>query len=186
MERKAILKNIIVLTIIGLVIGLIKVEFFLINVHSEHIKLARITSYISLAIGSLFFYFIVILSILMAYFTVEMMKTGTHFKIGNFYKSVNYFIYALILNEILKLIITVLFYENTIMIISEETMLESLGLNSLWRNLINISDYSFFISGAIISGIYLNKVDKNINMIESILTMLPMIIVFFIFRYIYV
>ncbi|MGY0426290.1 MAG: hypothetical protein ACWIPI_05590 [Polaribacter sp.] len=186
MERKTILRNIILLTIIGLIIGLIKVEFFLINVPNKYIKLARITSYISLGIGSIFFYFIVILSILMAYFTVDMMKIGTHFNIGNFYKSVNYFIYALILNEILKLIITILFYENTIMITSEETMLENLELNSLWLNLTNISDYFFFISGAIISGIYLNKVEKNINIIESIVTMLPLIIAFFIFRYIYV
>ncbi|MGY0408933.1 MAG: hypothetical protein ACWIPJ_11400 [Polaribacter sp.] len=143
MERKTILRNIILLTIIGLIIGLIKVEFFLINVPNKYIKLARITSYISLGIGSIFFYFIVILSILMAYFTVDMMKIGTHFNIGNFYKSVNYFIYALILNEILKLIITILFYENTIMITSEETMLENLELNSLWLNLTNISDYFF-------------------------------------------
>jgi len=186
LERKTTLKNIIILTIIGLVIGLIKVEFFLINVPFEHIKLARITSYISLGIGSLFFYFIVIVSILMAYFTVDMMKIGTHFNIDNFYKSANYFIYALILNEILKMVITILFYENTIMITSEETMLENLELNSLWLNLTNISDYFFFISGAIVSGIYLDKIEKNINMIESILTMLPMIIAFFIFRYIYV
>lgn len=96
----------------------------------------------------------------MAYFTVDMMKIGTHFNINNFYKSANYFIYALILNEILKLIVTILFYENTIMITSEETMLENLEFNSLWLNLTNISDYFFFISGAIVSGIYLNKLDK--------------------------
>lgn len=114
----------------------------------------------------------------MAYFTVDMMKIGTHFNINNFYKSANYFIYALILNEILKLIVTILFYENTIMITSEETMLKNLEFNSLWLNLTNISDYFFFISGAIVSGIYLNKLDKNINLLESLLTMLPMIIAF--------
>lgn len=185
MERKTIVGNIILLTIIGLIIGLIKVEIFLTNVPSEHLKLARITSYISLGIGSLFFYFVVIISILMAYFTVDMMKIGTHFNIGNFYKSVNYFVYALILNEIFKLIITTLFYENKILIISEEAMSENLELNHLWLNLTNICDYFFFISGVIISGIYLNKIEKNINIFESIFTMLPLIITFFGFRYIY-
>lgn len=182
MHKKKLIKLIIYLTVVGFIIGLIKVEFFLTDVTSVHLKIARITSYISLGIGSVFFYFMVLISIIASFFAVEFLKIGTNFKTDNFYKSVNIFIYILFLNEVFKLLITLMFYENIVEVKTKNDMLKNLEANSVWLELINLSDFIFLFIGGILASFFLNKYDKNITLIESVICMTPLMFSFIIIR----
>lgn len=182
MNKNKLIRLIIYLTIFGFIIGLVKVEFFLLDVSPIHLKIARITSYVSLGIGAIFFYFMVIVSIIASFFTVEFLKLGTNFETSNFFKSINIFVFSLFVNEIFKLFITIIFYENGVEVKTKDDMINNLENNSIWLDLINLSDITFLFIDGFLASLYLSKYDKNISTLESVLCMIPLMFSFIIIR----
>ena len=181
--KKKTLQKIIYLVIIGIILGFLKVEFFLNLVNSSLETNARIMSYITLLIGSVFFYFIVILSIFICYLTLEISNLGSKFKIDNFYLSINIFINFLIVNEFSKLIITFITFQSEKNINSDREFMNEIKNNTLWINLMEYSDIFFIIFGAIVFAIYLAEKDKNVSKTNIAFAIIPLCASFFIFKY---
>lgn len=181
--KKKTLQKVIYLIVIGIILGFLKVEFFLNLVNSRLETNARIMSYITLLIGSVFFYFVVILSIFICYLTLEISKLGSKFNIDNFYSSINIFINFLIVNEFSKLIITFITFRGTENINSDNEFMNEIKNNTLWVNLMEYSDIFFIIFGAIVFSIHLAKKDKNVSQLNIAFAIIPLCASFFIFKY---
>ncbi|WP_336127268.1 hypothetical protein [Mesoflavibacter sp. CH_XMU1422-2] len=182
MYKAKTLKQILYLLFIGILFGILKVEFFITFIDSELTERTRIISYITLGLSSIFFYFVIILAVLSSYFTIDMLKLGSHFKINNFYKSINYFIWALMINELWKFLLTIFTFKSMSNISTEEEFNSVLSDNSLWVELISLSDLLFISLGAVAYIIMLRKNEKNVNYLEVIISTIPLFLSFVIFK----
>lgn len=171
--RSILLKNILYTILFSFVIGIIKVEFFLSYLDVSIISNARVMSYITLIIGSVFYYFIILILVFMSYLIIEFLEIGRGVKISNFYKSINFYIFFLFFNEISKFIITISCFNSNV-IFSIEDYNVSIEKNILWRQLIDYSDTIFIISGSIFYLVYFLKIDSTIKSIHVIYSSIPL------------
>lgn len=182
--KSILLKNILYTILFSFIIGFAKVEYFLSYLDNDLISNARIMSYITLIIGSVFFYFFIIISLFFSYTIIEFFEMGKDFNVSNFYKSMNYFVYFLFFNEISKLIITILsFKSNTIY--SVQDFNNAIKNNVLWSDLVEYSDILFIIIGSFLYLLYFIKIDKKVKAINVFFSAVPLIFSFFMFRYYY-
>jgi hypothetical protein len=182
--KSILLKNILYTILFSFIIGILKVEYFLSYLDNDLISNARVMSYITLIIGSVFFYFFIIISLFFSYTIIEFFEMGRGFNVLNFYKSMNYFVYFLFLNEISKLLITIFsFRSNTIY--SVQDFNNTIKNNVLWSELLEYSDIIFIIIGSFVYLFYFIKLDTKVKTINVIYSILPLIFSFFIFRYFY-
>jgi hypothetical protein len=175
-------KQILYLLLISIFLGVFKVEFFISFIDTELSESTRIISYITLGISSIFFYFVIIIAILATYFTIDMMKLGSHFNINNFYKSINYFVWSLMINEVLKFLITISTFESMSNISTEIEFNETISDNKLWVDLISYSDFFFIFVGGVTYAIILRKNDKNVTSFEALFSTIILFLSFIIFR----
>lgn len=182
--KSILLKNILYTILFSFIIGIAKVEFFLSYLDNDLISNARVMSYITLIIGSVFFYFFIIISLFFSYTIIEFFEMGKGFNVSSFYKSMNYFVCFLFLNEISKLLITIFsFRSNTIYSVKEFN--NTIKNNVLWSELLEYSDFFFIILGSFVYLFYFITFDKKVKAINVIYSTLPLIFSFFIFRYFY-
>ncbi len=182
MEKTKTLKQIFYLLLIGIFLGVFKVEFFITFIDGELTQRTRIISYITLGFSSIFFYFIILLAVLSSYLTVDIIKLGSNFKINNFYKSINYFIWFLMINEFFKTLVTFLTFDGMPNISTKEEFNSVFYENHLWIQLINFSDILFISLGSIAYIINLKRNDTNVSYLESIVSSIPLFLSFIIFR----
>jgi len=175
-------KQILYLLLISVFLGIFKVEFFISFIDAELTESTRIISYITLGISSIFFYFVIIIAILATYFTIDMLKLGSHFNINNFYKAINYFVWSLMINELLKFLITIFTFESMSNISTEIEFNETISNNKLWIDLISYSDFFFILVGGLIYASMLKNNDKNVNYFEAFFSTFILYLSFIIFR----
>lgn len=181
--KKKLFKTIMYLVLFSFIIGFVKVEYFLSFLYEDLTNSARVMSYITLSLGTVFFYFLIIISIFFSYSTIEFLEMGKGFAIDNFYKSISKFIYNLFFNEISKLIITLFTFESQT-IYYEEEFNNILIKNTLWLNLIEFSDIIFIGIGSCLYLFSFISIDKKVKPLNVVISALPLVISFFIFRYV--
>lgn len=182
MHKAKTLKQIFYLLIIGILFGVLKVEFFITFIDPELTERTRIISYITLGLSSIFFYFVIILAVLSSFITIDMLKIGSHFEINNFYRSINYFIWFLMINELWKFLLTLFTFKSMANISTENEFNNVLSDNSLWVELISLSDLLFITIGTVAYIIMLRKNEKNVSYLEVIVSTIPLFLSFVIFK----
>ena len=170
--------------VLALILGGIKVEYFISFIDEDLTDRTRLISYITLGISSVFYYFIIILAISASFFTLEFLSIGfgVRSEPRNFYNAINFFIWALMINEFVKLGITFLTFQSMGNIATEKEFNEAVSQNELWIQLISISDLGFIILGGILFAIDLNEKDKNVKLYHGLLATIPLVASFIVFR----
>ena len=182
--KTILLKNILYTILFSFIIGIAKVEYFLSYLDNDLISNARVISYITLIIGSVFFYFFIIISLFFSYSIIEFFEMGKGLNVSNFYKSMNYFVYFLFFNEVSKLFITIFSFKSYT-IYSVQDFNNTIKQNALWSELLEYSDIAFIIIGSFVYLYHFIKLDIKVKTINVIYSTLPLIFSFFIFRYFY-
>ncbi len=182
--KQKLLIVIISLILFSFLVGIIKVEFLLSFLNEDLIKPARIMSYITLSIGSIFLYFIIIIAIYCSFMIITFIKIGEKYNVENFYRAMNYFIYSLFINEFLKLFITLFTFDSTT-IHNVEDFNSTIENNTLWSVLLEYSDVIFIFLGCVFFCTNFLRLEKNVKIHESIICVAPLFFSFFIFRYFY-
>lgn len=176
-----LIKNLLYLNLAALLIGFVKVEFFLDFIPDEILSITRVVSYVTLGISIMFFYLIIGLSLTASFYTLELIKLGKNFNANRFYFATKPFVWCLVLNETSKLIITLLTFNEFENFTSENSYKEALHDNTLWFHLTNGSDLVFISMGVLFFAFSLQK-KKQVNVTEAVFTSIPLCLPFIIFR----
>lgn len=177
-------KQVLLLLLLAMILGAVKVEYFISFIEEDLTDRTRLISYITLGISSVFYYFIIILAILASFYTLEFLSIslGGRFNLDNFYGAIKYFVWALMINEVVKLAITFLTFRSMGNIATEQEFTANISQNELWIQLISYSDIGFIILGGILFAIDLNEKDKNVKLYQGLIATLPLMASFIIFR----
>lgn len=171
------------LTVIGFILGILKVEYFLHFIPVHIVGETRIISYVTLGISTMFFYLMTGVAIMTTYYTLEMIMYGRQFDMGHFFESIKYFIWSLIFNEFSKLIITLLTFKSFGNVMNNSEVKQALMKNELWIQLMTLSDLFFIAGGVLMYVIALKRSEKDIKGYVPYLSAIPLIISFVIFRF---
>lgn len=158
--KPKLIKRLLSLNLAALLIGIVKVEFFLGFIPEEILSITRVVSYVTLGISIMFFYLIIGLSLTASFYTLELVKLGKVFNVNRFYFAARPFVSCLVLNEIVKLIITLLTFNEFKNFASEDSYKEALHDNTLWFYLTNGSDLMFISIGILLFAFSLQKRKK--------------------------
>lgn len=184
-NKYKLLHAIFFLMLTSIISGVIKVEYMLGFLNEILVNQARIMSYITLFIGSIFFYFILIVSIYISFIIIAFVKLDVKFNVENFYQSIIYFIYSLFINEIIKMYITIIVFKPKSTISNIEDFNFTIKENVFWADLLLYSDLFFISSGCFLFSYTLTRIELNIKFAEAVLSVIPLFISFFIFRNFY-
>lgn len=178
--KNKILKLLIILLIIGFILGLVKTELILSHLKTELVSIARITGYISVGISTVIYYFFIITFIIIVYNLLDIKYPD--FSKVKFYKSLQYLLYFLILNEFIKIGISYYFIKDLSLISSLESFTSQISENWKLNFYITLSDLINVSIGTFCFIFFLKKNNDEISDSYCFSIILIMLFIFSFFR----